>query len=79
MSGYTCAYGSFLDTAGSELDDGIATVFRAPHSYTGEDTVEFSCHGGILSPASCWKQSTLPVLSRLKPENSPSGHSLPAK
>ena len=48
MSGYTCAYGSFLDTAGSELDDGIATVFRAPHSYTGEDTVEFSCHGGIF-------------------------------
>ena len=48
MSGYTCAYGSFLDTTGSELDDGIATVFRAPHSYTGEDTVEFQCHG---SPA----------------------------
>ena len=48
MSGYTCVYGSFLDTAGSELDDGIATVFRAPHSYTGEDTVEFSCHGGIF-------------------------------
>lgn len=48
MSGYTCAYGSFLDTAGSELDDGIATVFRAPHSYPGEDTVEFSCHGGIF-------------------------------
>lgn len=48
MSGYTCAYGSFLDAAGSELDDGIATVFRAPHSYTGEDIVEFSCHGGIF-------------------------------
>lgn len=48
MSGYTCAYGSFLDTAGSELDDGIATVFRAPHSYTSEDTVEFSCHGGVF-------------------------------
>ena len=48
MSGYTCAYGSFLDTAGSELDDGIATVFRAPHSEAGEDTVDFSCHGGIF-------------------------------
>ncbi|MFR0951192.1 MAG: hypothetical protein ACLSFT_12130 [Ruminococcus callidus] len=44
------AYGSFLDTAGSELDDGIATVFRAPHSYTGEDTVEFSCHGDFCYP-----------------------------
>ena len=47
MPGYTCTYGSFLDTDGTPLDDGIATVFRAPHSYTGEDTVEFSCHGGI--------------------------------
>ena len=35
-------------SAGDTIDDGIATVFRAPHSYTGEDTVEISCHGGIL-------------------------------
>ncbi len=33
---------------GSRIDDGIAAVFRAPHSYTGEDTVEISCHGGIV-------------------------------
>lgn len=33
---------------GDILDDGMAVVFRAPHSYTGEDTVELSCHGGIL-------------------------------
>ncbi len=33
---------------GRVIDDGIAAVFRAPHSYTGEDTVEISCHGGIL-------------------------------
>ncbi len=31
-----------------QIDDGMATVFRAPHSYTGEDTVEISCHGGIF-------------------------------
>ena len=30
------------------VDDGLATVFRAPRSFTGEDTVEISCHGGIL-------------------------------
>ncbi len=30
------------------IDDGIATVFKAPNSYTGEDTVEIACHGGIL-------------------------------
>ena len=30
------------------IDDGIATVFKAPNSFTGEDTVEISCHGGVL-------------------------------
>ena len=30
------------------IDDGIAVVFRAPSSFTGEDTVEISCHGGLL-------------------------------
>lgn len=36
----------FLD--GEQIDDGMAVIFRAPHSYTGEDTVELSCHGGIF-------------------------------
>lgn len=46
MDGYTCAYGTVYD--GEErLDDCILTVFRAPHSYTGEDTAELSCHGGL--------------------------------
>ncbi|MBQ3183822.1 MAG: tRNA uridine-5-carboxymethylaminomethyl(34) synthesis GTPase MnmE [Clostridia bacterium] len=30
------------------IDDGVFTVFRSPHSFTGEDTVEICCHGGIL-------------------------------
>ncbi|MBR4880520.1 MAG: tRNA uridine-5-carboxymethylaminomethyl(34) synthesis GTPase MnmE [Clostridia bacterium] len=30
------------------IDDGVFTVFRAPRSFTGEDTVEICCHGGIL-------------------------------
>lgn len=30
------------------IDDGIVTVFRGPRSFTGEDTVEVSCHGGVL-------------------------------
>ena len=33
---------------GSIIDDGMCSVYRAPHSFTGEDTVEISCHGGIL-------------------------------
>jgi tRNA modification GTPase len=31
-----------------KLDEGMAVVFRAPHSYTGEDMAEFHCHGGVL-------------------------------
>lgn len=46
MSGYTCAYGIAHDD-GERLDDCILTVFKAPHSYTGENVVEISCHGGI--------------------------------
>lgn len=33
---------------GEALDTGIATLFRAPASFTGEDVVEISCHGGIM-------------------------------
>ena len=33
---------------GREIDTGLACVFIAPHSYTGEDTVEISCHGSRL-------------------------------
>lgn len=46
MAGYTCAYGYAHDN-GQRLDDCILTVFRAPHSYTGENTAEISCHGGL--------------------------------
>ncbi len=48
MPGYSCAYGKVIDPAtGEAVDDAMLTVFRAPHSYTGEDTAEISCHGGI--------------------------------
>lgn len=43
----TQVYGNIIKE-GEAIDDGMATVFRAPASYTGEDTVEISCHGGIL-------------------------------
>ena len=45
MAGYTCAYGQVVDN-GERIDDAVLTVFRAPHSYTGEDCAEISCHGG---------------------------------
>ncbi len=40
-------YGRIL-REGEPIDDGMATRFAAPHSYTGEDTVEVTCHGGVL-------------------------------
>ena len=46
MRGYTAAYGNIFD-GDERLDDGVLLVFRAPHSYTGEDVCEISCHGGI--------------------------------
>lgn len=38
-------YGSIADTTAGVIDEAIVTVFRAPHSYTGEDSVEISVHG----------------------------------
>ena len=38
-------YGSLYDAGGELLDRCLCTVSRAPHSYTGEDTAEFQCHG----------------------------------
>ena len=46
MKGYTTAYGKIEDN-GEMIDEGVLLVFRAPHSYTGEDVAEISCHGGM--------------------------------
>jgi len=43
--GYTAMFGAFVE-GGEPFDEGVALFFRAPHSYTGEDVVELSCHGG---------------------------------
>jgi len=45
---HTAHYGKIVDKNGDVVDYVVATVFKAPNSYTGEDTVEISCHGGIL-------------------------------
>ena len=44
----TVRYCRIKEANGQILDDGLLTVFRAPNSYTGEDCVEFTGHGGIL-------------------------------
>ncbi|MBQ2967522.1 MAG: tRNA uridine-5-carboxymethylaminomethyl(34) synthesis GTPase MnmE [Clostridia bacterium] len=45
----TVVFGRIVDSEGKEIDQVLASVFRAPHSFTGEDVVEISCHGGILN------------------------------
>ena len=45
----TAVYGLVREPEdGRVLDDGLCTVFPAPHSFTGEHTVEIACHGGVL-------------------------------
>lgn len=46
MNGYTVAYGNVYDDS-EKIDEVVVTVFKAPHSYTGENVLEISCHGGM--------------------------------
>lgn len=48
FEGYKAAYGKVIDQDGNTIDDAVALVFRAPKSYTGENTVEISVHGGTI-------------------------------
>ena len=45
---YTVHYGHIVEN-GEVLDEVLVMLMRAPHSYTGEDTAEIDCHGGILA------------------------------
>ena len=47
LEGYRAAHG-FVVYEGERLDECVALVFRAPKSYTGENVVELSCHGGLF-------------------------------
>lgn len=53
----TAHVGWIVDADGRRVDHAVALVFRAPHSATGEDTVEFTTHGGDAAP-----QATLAAL-----------------
>jgi len=47
---HTAHVGFVTDAEGADIDQVVATVFRAPNSATGEHVVEVSCHGGDLAP-----------------------------
>ena len=45
VKGQSVSYGNIIAEDRSVIDEVLVTVFRSPHSYTGEDVVEVSCHG----------------------------------
>lgn len=47
----TARLATFVESHQQPIDRGLYTVFPAPHSYTGDDLVELSCHGGLQVPA----------------------------
>lgn len=50
VESHTITYGWVTDpTTGRDVDEGLLTVMRAPRSYTREDVVEISCHGGVVA------------------------------
>ncbi len=45
---HTIHYGKIIDNKGKPIDDVLVSIFRQPHSYTGEDSVEISTHGNTI-------------------------------
>ncbi len=44
-AGYSLSYGTLQTDEGETIDDVVVSLFRAPRSYTGEDSIEITCHG----------------------------------
>ena len=61
--GYRAYFGKVVEH-GEALDEAVCLVFRAPHSYTGEDVAEISCHGGMYITSRVL-QATLSAGARL--------------
>ena len=47
IAGHTATLGKYVSTSGELIDECLATLFRAPRSFTGEDVVEISVHGSV--------------------------------
>lgn len=48
QKGYTLKTGYIVDYDGNKIDQVVLACYRAPKSFTGEDTIEINCHGGVL-------------------------------
>ena len=57
---HTLHFGAVVNSQGKTIDQALLSYMKAPHSYTGEDVVELSCHGGIT----CVKQVLEQVLAQ---------------
>ena len=49
LKGYQALFGDVKNDKGEKIDEAVALNFNAPNSFTGEDVVEISCHGGIFA------------------------------
>ncbi len=45
---HRAVYGRIVDGSGAVVDEAMAIIMRAPHSYTKEDVIELQCHGGVM-------------------------------
>ena len=45
---HRAVYGTVVDEEGRTVDEAMAIIMKAPHSYTKEDVVELQCHGGVM-------------------------------
>ena len=80
QTSHKMVFGEMLDDSGAVIDQGLAVRFGGGHSYTGEDSAEFHCHGSPGGPPRpCSPLSLPPEPGRHRPVNSPSGPSSTAK
>src|SRR5216117_2638766 len=67
-------FGEIFDRADRLIDQAVLSIHRAPASYTGEDLVEISCHGGRWFPRKFLKPACARGRGRRGPANSLSAH-----
>ena len=57
---HTLTFGQFTTASGEVLDDVVCSLYKAPHSFTGEDVVEISCHGSLYVQQAIMHELTSP-------------------
>lgn len=72
---HTAHLGQIIRPDGTPLDQAVATVYRTPRSFTGDDTVEISVHGSLYIQQESSANSYTPDAAWLNPVNSPAAHS----